>query len=251
MRRLSFYLICLFLCLESFKAQAAFDSSDIYDESKAVQPEVIHENVGPCFYYYGASPADLINYESCKGYSLSNGLNHWKDTPMDEQGEVPINYYGYPGFFIRTHMDLSRVGTTGDGWITLGRWHEQSINSSKVCPPEDFPFHTHGRDVDGDGEIDQCYNPEDLAKERIIVSDNICWKEGAPIVSTPSTSDEDAIKAAASSALEALNSLDSDMVNPEAAVDKSRLDGIAQSFSLSGYQDPDFHILASLIVVAH
>ncbi|SQH76956.1 exported protein of unknown function [Shewanella benthica] len=228
----------------SFQSSSG-EFGDIYDESKAIPPQSATVDIGGCRYNWGNAPVGYkITLSECKSFVFSAGLAHLSDTPMDGTEVQPTTYYGHPGFVFRTHMDLSKVGTTGDGWIELGMWYEASTKEQKFCPPDGFPLYTHGRDIDGDGEPDQCYNPEDLLKKREL-ADDFCRTQ--PKASTLSSDDEDNLKSAASLARQNLEALEADLLAPDAS-NQAKLNQIAGLFGMDNYQDPHFSLLSSVII---
>ena len=124
----------------------------------------------------------------------------------------------------------------------VGRYEKPNLGQTKSCPPDDFPLFTHGYDVDGDGEIDRCYNPEDFSKIREPAELPKCTGD----TFTPSTTDEVKINQAIQDLIDQLASIESDF-SSQSSSNSCQLNNLAQLFGISEHSNPNFALLTNSI----
>ncbi|MGI2261610.1 hypothetical protein, partial [Shewanella sp. GXUN23E] len=123
----------------------------------------------------------------------------------------------------------------------IGTYRGRITSFVKGCDIDLYPY-MDSYDIDGDGEVDRCYNPADKIKQRVKVP-TACEFDAY----LPSTDDENAIKTATSKALELLESMEAVLRNPSAA-NGCQLNGLATLMGMPDYTHPHFVQLSGSIL---
>ncbi|MCH4294209.1 hypothetical protein MJ923_07810 [Shewanella sp. 3B26] len=221
-----------------------------YDKYNSVLPKSYSVVIGSCSYpVFGKKEG--ITLQECKDDYIKPHFDeyHRKDDCDVHSGLAPHRVVliekevkeGQTAFYVaREYCDDGAIQVYNSSYAFYRAW---TPTDAKSCPPDEFIEYTHGRDVDGDGQPDQCYNPNDFVRAREKVP-TVCDFETAYSLSSD---DEAKLKKAAEDALKLLEEVESDLRSPN-STNSCRLNGLAQLIGVPDYTSTHFLSLSKFML---
>tara|TARA_R110002033_G_scaffold165664_3_gene203618 strand:- start:1815 stop:2891 length:1077 start_codon:yes stop_codon:yes gene_type:complete len=180
-----------------------------------------------------------VSFGECETLGVNHYLSEFRAWNVKEEC-TPDN--GSSLVHIYCSFSSTHAGHNGETGLSVSIAYYMAEGTSTVYECNSQAY-SDGVDTTGDGNIDKCYNPNDLLKipEK---AEQFCKSE--PNAFTLSSEEEDKIKSAARLAKQSLERMEADLAAPN-EINSGKLNQIASLFGIENYQDPQFAILTTAI----